>query len=440
MRVNSIVLGFIMVGSQFIHAVEPKEEDKYWSQWRGPNANGSALVSNPPTEWSEEKNIKWKIPIAGSGYASPVIWQNQVFLLTAVEVENPDKSIAKKDSVKQKKRFQFKTISIDAATGAVNWEKISREAVPHEGIHRAASWASASAVTDGKHVVASFGSNGIYCYDMSGNLIWEKDLGEMKIFMGQGEGSSPALYDNAIVVQWDHQGQSYLFALDKQNGKELWKVERDVSKSWATPIVVEVNGSPQVITNGEEGIHGYAFHSGQLIWSFNLPGEAIPTPLHKNGLLYAQAENILMAIKLEQAKGDITKSDAIVWKYERDTPWTPSPVLYNGQLYFHKGDGGIVSSINAADGSLVFGPSRLPGIKAAFSSPVAAADHVYFSGRNGTVVVLNAGSSFEIKAQNKLDDKFDASPAIQGDILYLRGHKYLYCIEKMSSVPAKQSK
>ncbi|MFC1719194.1 PQQ-binding-like beta-propeller repeat protein, partial [Candidatus Poribacteria bacterium] len=317
--------------------------------------------------------------------------------------------------------------------GSILWQKTVREELPHEGTHAEGSWASGSPVTDGEHVYAFFGSRGLYCFDMQGNLIWEKDLGDMKIKMSFGEGSSPVLHGDILVVNWDHEGQSFIVALDKKTGEELWKVDRDEKTSWATPLVVEHNGRSQVITSATKLIRSYDLATGELIWEVGgMTANVIPNPVYANGVVYIMSGfrgNALLAINLDLASGDITDSEAIVWRYdEKETPYTPSPLLYGDTLYFLRLNNGFLSCFNVATGQAHYTGQKLEGIKQTFVSPVGASERVYITGQDGVTVVIERGSEFKILATNSLDDNFTASPAIVDREIYLRGHKHLYRI------------
>ncbi len=431
----------------YLFAGNPSDAKKNWPQWRGPDGTGVAPNSNPPLEWSEDKNIRWKIQVPGKGLASPVIWDNMVFILTAIQSDQGG-NLKEEEEVlepqQRRRRFfggqrakptaviKFTVLAINRKDGSITWQHSPREQVPHERTHPDGSWASNSAVTDGKHVFADFGSNGLYCYDMKGNLKWEKDLGDMTTRNGFGEGSSPAVYNDKLVINWDHEGDSFIVVLDKNTGKEVWRTQRDEVTSWATPIVVEQNGKPQVISSATKRIRSYDLATGKVVWeSAGMTTNTIPSPVYGNGMVYAISGfrgNALLAIRLAAAKGDITDSEAIVWKFDRDTPYVPSPLLYDNTLYFLKGNKGILSAFNAKTGEQFYGPQRLESIQGAYASPVGANGRVYIPGRNGVTMVIKHGPEFEVLAENSLDDGFDASPAIAGNELFLRGRKNLYCI------------
>jgi outer membrane protein assembly factor BamB len=420
--------------------------DRYWPQWRGPRATGVAPYGNPPVEWSEQKNLRWKIEIPGKGLASPIVWDDKIFILTAIETDKliqpqagdetqPEETgnrRGRRGGIQPSNVLKFGVMAINRRDGKFLWQRTAREEAPHEGTHDTGSWASPSGVTDGTYFFAYFGSRGLYCYDLRGKLRWEKDFGDMATRNSFGEGSSPALYGNTLVVNWDHEGQSFVVALDKNTGKELWRADRDEPTSWATPLIVEHNGKPQVIVSATNRVRSYDLAAGNLIWECGgMTVNSIPSPVHEDGIVYVTSGfrgSSLQAIRLADAKGDITGSKAVIWKHDRDTPYVPSPLLYKDNLYFLKVNTEILSCFNAKTGEAYYSQQRLEGIQGVYASPVAASDRIYFAGRNGASVVIKHGSTLEVLATNTLDDKFDASPAIVGDQLFLRGHKYLYCI------------
>ncbi|MFC1489753.1 PQQ-binding-like beta-propeller repeat protein [Candidatus Latescibacterota bacterium] len=400
-----------------------------WPQWRGPLGIGSAPDGNPPIEWSEQQNIRWKTPLPGSGISTPVIWGNDIFITAAISTGKTQSSA---NSIKHTEPVKFIVLAVDRLSGKIKWERTAREAVPHEGLHPSTKWASSSPCTDGKRVYAFFGSNGLYCYSIEGELLWERDLGNMNIVMEIGEGSSPALYKDRLIVNWDHEGQSFIVALDTSTGEIIWKKNRDEKTTWATPIVVEVEGQPQIITSGTNRVRSYNLSNGDLIWEDDgVTENAIPSPLASDGILYVTSGyngNILRAIRLAGAKGDISGSSAILWSYNKDTPYTSSPLLLGNLLYFLKHNNGILTCLDISTGKANYSNQRLDGISGVYSSPAGVRDRVYVLGRDGVTVVVRNGSEFNVIAKNTLDDKFDSSPAITGDEIFLRGYNYLYCI------------
>ncbi len=411
------------------------EQERNWGQWRGPYATGVSETADPPVEWSESKNIRWKVEIPGRGVASPVVWGDRVFVQTAVPVgvSGPE-AHEPRGGVEPRIPHRFMVMALDRRDGSVLWERIATEATPHEASHQDnGTWASSSPATDGEHVYTYFESFGIYAFDMEGNRVWEKDLGDKRQRSQFGEGSTPALYGDRLVVVWDHLGgQSFIVVLDKRTGTELWRAKRDEIDSWATPLVVEQDGRAQVIVPGMERLRSYDLETGEIVWeSDGLTMNPIPSPVFADGILVATSGfrgNDLKAIRLAGARGDITDTDAIVWSLDRDTPYVPSPVLYDGILYLLKTNSGILSAFDVRTGQPHYQRQRLPAIHNVFSSPVAARERLYLTGREGTTLVIRHGPAYEVLAENHLDDDFDASPALIDKEIYLRGSQYLYCI------------
>jgi len=429
----------LLIAILFVTVNPSSNSEKYWPQWRGPVANGVAPLANPPLQWSEEKNIRWKIEIPGKGNSSPIVWGDRIYLTTAIATDKAVAPPAAQESGNSRRRGiaptnvqKFVLLALSRRDGKIIWQQTAIEALPHEGTHPDGTWASNSPITDGEHIFADFGSRGIYGYDMSGKLLWKKDLGDMTTRNGFGEGSSPALHGNTLVVNWDHEGGSFMVALDKRTGKELWRVNRDEPTTWATPLVVMHAGRPQVIVNATNRVRSYDLANGNLIWECSgTTLNAIPSPVAAEGMVYVTAGfrgSALYAIRLADAKGDLSNSAAMVWKHGQDTPYVPSPLLYDGKLYFLKVNTGILSCFNAKTGEPHYSRQRLEGIANIYASPVGAADRVYLVGRDGTTIVIENNSSFEVLATNKLDDGIDASPALVDNEIYLRGKKFLYCI------------
>ena len=290
-----------------------------WAQWRGPYDNGVAPAGNPPLEWSETSNIKWKSEIPGIGHATPIIWENQIILLSAIQTDQkvkPDTTGGEQeeaDWMNPKSTdyiHKFAVISVDRNNGKILWQTIVREELPYSHTHEFGSWASHSPVTDGEYIYAYFGSHGLYCMNFKGELIWERDLGRMEKVMSFGEGSSPYLYMDKLIVLRDHQGQSMLHVLDKRNGDILWEVERDEVSSWSTPSVVEYKGSPQLITSATNKIRSYNIDTGEVLWECGgLTRNVIPSPLYYEGMVYLISGfrgNALLAVDLFKASGDIS--------------------------------------------------------------------------------------------------------------------------------------
>ena len=522
-----------------------------WPTWRGPAANGVAPGGNPPTEFSESKNIQWKTKVPGSGSSTPVIWGDQVFVITAEKTgkkvaaaaggesrelrqrpdgerpegrgrgeqgsrggdrprpdgdrgsrggerprpdgersqrggqsgsgggsfnreefikrfdKNGDGELndAERDAMRDELRQQFSgrrggersprsgrssrgrggfgggskpteeyryvLMSLDRNTGKENWRRVAATQVPHEGHHRDHGYASGSPVTDGEHIIVSFGSRGLYCYDMKGKLQWKKDFGDMRMRNSFGEGTSPALHGDTVVLLWDHEGDSALYALDKKTGKLKWKTDRNEASGWCTPVVTVHDGVTQVLVNGTRAVRCYRLSDGKLLWQCSgQTSNAIPSVVVDENFAYAMSGfrgAHLAAIKLG-GSGDLTDSKSVSWTANRGTPYTPSPLLSNGRIWYLSGNNGILSVRDTKTGKLLVEGERLDGISGVYASPVSAGGRVYIAGRNGTVSVLKDSAKLEVLATNELDEKFDCSPAVVGKQMFLRGKEHLYCI------------
>lgn len=421
------------LATSLLAAPDPAAE-RYWPQWRGPYATGVSKQASPPVEWSETKNIRWKTEIPGRGSASPVVWGDRLFVLTAVPVGvSGEASHAPRGGLKARDVHRFMVLAIDRRNGRSLWERTAKEEQPHEPSHQDnGTWASSSAITDGTLVFAFFESRGLFAYDMEGKLLWQKDLGDKTMRNQFGEGSTPALHGSRLVIVWDHQGESFIVALDARSGAEIWRAKRDEIDSWATPLVVEHGGRAQVVTSGMNRLRSYDLETGAIVWhAAGLTMNPIPSPVASDGMVFATSGfrgNSLKAVRLADARGDITGSPAIAWTLDRDTPYVPSPLLYDGILYLLKTNSGVLSAYDAKTGTPHYQGQRLKGAPNVFASPVGADGRVYIPGRDGTTAVIRHGPTFEVLAENALDDGFDASPALVDNEIYLRGYKSLYCI------------
>ncbi|MEQ1903215.1 MAG: PQQ-binding-like beta-propeller repeat protein [Pirellulaceae bacterium] len=436
---------------------QEKDGGGNWPNWRGPAGDGVAAENaNPPLEWSDTKNVKWKIEVPGKGISTPIVWGNQIIVTSAVPTGKPDdkKAAEPKEEPPPKGEgpggkgkgkgrrmsgpppstpYEFVVISYDRETGKQNWSTKVNEAVPHEGVHGTNTFASASPVTDGNHIFASFGSNGIYCLDMKGKEIWKKDLGKMKTRASFGEGASPALHGDTLVVPWDHEAGSFIVALDAKSGTEKWRKDRDEPSSWSTPLITEYKGVTQVITNGTKRARSYDLKDGSLIWECGGQSQnPIPTPIRDGDyvlVMTGYSGFSIQSIALD-SKGDVTDSDKVRWSKTDAAPYVPTGVLYKGNVYFTKSRDPRFSILRAENGETLVDQESLPGLDGLYASLVAANDHIFALGRNGSAVVLKHGNKLNIVGKNKIDEGIDASPIVLGNQLFIRGHKHLFCFEK----------
>ena len=434
---NSLLVAFgftVATAGALGQAVNPLAQ---WGQWRGPLATGAAPKADPPVEWSETKNIRWKTKLPGLGHSSPVVWGSLVFVTTAemTGAKKPFTGVTPDGAHNNMNPLfdhQFAVMAIDRQTGAVVWRRTVATRQPHESTHESATWASNSPVTDGEHVLSFFGSNGLYCLDTGGRLLWSRDLGDMQVKHGHGEGASPLLHDETVVVNWDHEGASVIVALAKRTGEELWRQPRDEVTSWATPIVVTHDGQAQVVVSGTRRVRGYDLKTGAVIWEAGgLPGNIVASPVGADGMVFAAGsyeKQTLLAIRLAGAKGELAGTQQIAWQKNRSTPYVPSPLLYDGWLYYLRHYQGVLSRVNAKTGDEPSGPFRLGSVFNIYSSPVAAAGRIYVTDRNGKTLVMSNDAEPKALTLNKLDDRFSASAALVGDAIFLRGEKFLYCI------------
>jgi outer membrane protein assembly factor BamB len=439
-----------------------------WGHWRGPTGNGAAEDANPPTEWSEKKNVKWKVAIPGKGSGSPVIWGDKVFVMTAVNSGSESKPQAAgggssrrpgggqesgrrpgggRDSQRRPgsrgrgrsrggslSTLDFRILCFDRKSGKILWQQSAIKAKPHEGTHSTNGFASGSPCTDGKNVYAHFGSRGLYCYTLAGKLKWKRtDFGKMTMRAGFGEGSSPTLVGDKLIVPWDHEGQSSVYALDKSSGKTLWRTDRDEPSCWATPLIVENGKKKQIVMNGQTCARGYDLETGKELW--RCAGQTqrpVASPVAGAGLVFVGSGfrgSFLGAFRLD-GKGNIEDSKSVAWVIDRDTPDIASPLYSSGRVYFHKGKSGMLTCVDAATGKPHYTVQRISGINSTYASPIAAGGHVYLTGRSGTTVVIKDAGKLEVVSTNSVGEGVDATPAPAGKQLFIRGEKHLFCISK----------
>ena len=417
--IRSIIPAFIL-----LLILCPQGWCDHWAHWRGPEGNGTAPNATPPTQWSSTKNVKWKAEIPGRGSGSPVVWEDQVFVVTAIPVD---------DSRGPLPKLKFVLMCFDRADGSLRWEKVATIARPHQGTHQTNGFASASPCTDGQHVYAHFGSRGLYCYTMDGTPKWKRDdFPPMTTRNSFGEGSSPTIEGEMILVPWDHEGDSFLYALNKLTGKTIWKTPRDEPTCWATPLVVEHDGRKQVIMNGQNYARAYDLQSGRELWRCGGQTQRpVASAVSANGLAIIGSGfrgSFIGAFRLD-GSGDIENSKSVVWTIDRDTPDIASPLLSGGRLYFYKGKSGLLSCVDAASGRPHYLTERLAGINSTYASPIAAGGNVYLTGRSGTTIVIKDGDELNIVSTNAVGEGVDATPAPVDNQLFIRGERHLFCIE-----------
>jgi outer membrane protein assembly factor BamB len=432
----------------------------HWPQWRGPSFNGMARTG-APVEFSDTKNVKWKVAIAGRGFSTPVIWGDRMFLTTAV----PTGKVTAPEAAAQPapppsppgpgggqrpggrgpggggpgggagagEEHKFVVMCLDRKTGKTLWERVAKTATPHEGYHRQyGSFASNAPLTDGKYLYASFGSRGIYCYDLDGKLIWEKDLGvRMRMRLQFGEGVAPALHGNLLIHPFDQERGSFVVALDKRNGKEVWRSNREEMSAWSTPLIADHKGKKQAVISATNKVRGYDPDTGKVIWECaGLGSNVIPQPVQHNDTVLVMSghrDPKLMAVRLGR-EGDLTGTDAILWSQTRGVSYTPSPVLHDNKLYLLT-DNAMLSCFNATTGEPYYHQKRLPQADNFKASPIGADGKLYLASESGVVSVIKMGEQFEVIAQNTFTDHFFvASPVVAEGELYLRSKTHLFCV------------
>jgi outer membrane protein assembly factor BamB len=417
--------------------------DANWPQWRGPESTGVSMEKNLPVEWSSTKNIKWKTPLPGRGHSSPIVWGNKVFLTTAIEGAivpgakapthlSEGEVFKHPDSVGSDRKHTFKVFCFDKETGKLVWEQTAYEGTPYDDRHRKGSFASSTPATDGRNVYAFFGSEGLYAYDMNGKLAWKASLGKLGT-VGMGTGTSPVLYENLVILQCDEEEgkASFIVALDKRSGKEIWRTPRKVQASWSTPILVRTARRTELIASGNEAVIAYDPATGKELWhSKGVESNAIPTPVAGNETVFIVAgfpTKIAMAIRLGGA-GQLADS-SILWQYAKGTAYVPSPILYGDYLYLTT-DRGILTCLEAKTGKVIYEGGRVP-IPATFTaSPVAFDGKILLTSEDGDTFIIKAGPQHEVLRTNSLDEPVYASPALADGKIFIRGEKNLYCITK----------
>ncbi len=425
----------LWVGISTSSALYPPEKDDpadNWAHWRGPLANGTVPKADPPITWDAKTNIKWKAEMPGRGSATPIVWGDQIFVVTAIKTERVAAAadLPKVDpSLKVKTTaptnyYQFVVMSFDRQTGKLRWKHTAAEKVPHEGHHPTHSYAAGSPTTDGRFLYVSFGSFGIYCYDLAGNLQWQRDLGRLNTRLGWGEAVTPVVHGDSLLLNWDQERDSSLICLDAKTGKTKWQIARDEATSWNTPLVVDYKGQTQVIVNGTKRIRSYDLKNGADIWQCGgMTVNAIPSPVAANGIAY------VMSGYNGSGAVDLGTDGKVVWRVGKGTPYCPSPLLAGDRLYFTQANNAIYTVLNTKTGEPVIDRKRLDNVDSFYASPIAAAGRIYLVDRSGTTLVLRQADQLEVLATNRLEDPVDASPVAVGRQLFLRGEKYLYCIE-----------
>ena len=409
-----------------------------WTQWRGPTADGIASSNaKPPVTWDSKTNVKWIASLPGEGTATPIIWGDQVFVVSAEKTSQKSPApIANDERAKTKPDeyvYRFLVTSLDRESGEMRWQKLATEQVPHEGRHETNSYAAGSPTTDGERLYVSFGSRGIFCYTIQGDLVWNIDLGDMRTRSGWGEAVTPVLAGELLIVNWDQEEGSFITALDKRTGKQVWKVERPGEvTSWNTPLATTFNGKSIIVVNGTNRARAYDALTGLELWSCGgQTTNAIPSPIRfQNAAICMSGYRAAcgLAIPLDST-GDITEKGSAIWSVNKGTPYVPSPVISGTRLFFTAGNSDVLSCVDATTGKILFDRRRISSVGSLYASPVIANGHLYFTGRDGTTVVLKDNDNLDLVSVNPLLDAIDASPVAVDNQLFLRSWTKLYCIQ-----------
>lgn len=421
---------------------------KQWPTFRGPFASGVMESSETVSSWNTEsgENILWQTQIPGLGHSCPVIWDNKMFITTAISSSGNNEVkvglYGDIDAVEDESVHDFKLYCLNKNTGEILWEKLVVSCVPKVKRHTKASHADCTPATDGKYVVTFFGSQGLYCFDIEGNLIWQKDLGKMNAGpynapdFEWGFSSSPIIYKDRLIVQCDYIGECFIASFDIRTGNEIWKTPRDEVSTWCTPTVFEKGDKTQIVVNGWKHMGGYDFETGKEIWKMSGGGDApTPTPVVAHDLIFINNAHgryaPIYAVKTD-AEGDITLGESetsnenIVWSIKRGGAYMQSPLIYGDYLYNLRGNGSL-SVFKATTGELMYKQS-LGSVGGFTASGVAANGMVYFSSERGDVFVVKAGPEFELISRNKMNDVLMASPAISDNVIFFRAAKSVIAV------------
>lgn len=435
-----VAVTFFLAGCSSIDSTK-LDYNKQWPQFRGPYASGIVESQNIPDTWdvSSGNNIKWKTKIRGLGNSSPVIWGDKIFVTTAISSSGKDSIkvglYGDIDNFSDSSVHEFRLICINKHNGKVLWDRLACKDVPRTKRHTKATHADPTPATNGKYVVAFFGSNGLYCYSMNGNLKWKKDFGKMNSgFYPAPEiewdiSSSPIIYDNTLIVQCDYLGGGFIKAIDIETGIEKWSTPRNEVSTYSAPTVYYTDSLKYIIANGYEYIGGYDFETGKQIWNLSGGGDIpVPTPFYSKGLIYihsAHGKNFPVFAVKANAKGDIslpddsTANQFVAWRLKRSASYINTGLVYGDFLYILSDGGGRLSCYEASTGNKVY-VEKIQGFGAVTASGVASNGKLYYSNENGDVVVIKAGKEFEIIAKNSLGETVMATPAISSNMLIYR--------------------
>ena len=417
-----------------------------WPSFRGVNASGVAEGTNPPATWDIEKsqNVLWKTAIPGLSHASPIVWGNNVYVITAISSDTNAGFQAKDRGIglaTDDARHTWMIYALDKRDGKILWSNKAYEGVPRAKRHVKATQANSTPVTDGRYVVALFGSEGLACYDPNGKLLWKQDLGVLNPGLWDdrtsswGHSSSPVIYGDLVIVQADGHSQSFIAAFNLKDGKQAWRVERNEITSWATPTIYQGKNRAEIIANGGRYIRGYDPLTGKELWRFadNDTQVKMQAPLVANDLIYITGgypPGRAMYAFRPGAAGDISlksgeeKNAFLAWTSSKGSPYTPTPIIY-GDLFYVVADNGVLSAYDAKTGAVVY-QQRLPSSFTA--SPVAADGRLYLASEDGDVFVVKAGRQYELLSRNTMGQPLMATPALSQGMLIVRGQNTIYAL------------
>ena len=422
--------------------------DSNWPQFRGPAASGVAAGPAAPTEWdvSAGKNVRWKTPIAGLGYSCPVVWGDRLFVTTAVK-EGDDQKVrvglyGDIQPVEEKEPFRFNVLCLDRNSGKLLWEQTAHAGVPKVKRHPKSSHANPTPATDGKHLVAFFGSEGLYCYDLDGKLLWKKDLGllDAGFFAVKeaqwGFASSPVIHDGKVVVQCDVQNDPFLAVFNLADGAEVWRTKRNDYPTWGTPTVHTAGGVTQVLCNGFNEAAGYDFATGKRLWRIRGGGDIpVPTPVVAHDLVFITnahgTSSPVYAVKTA-ARGEITPKqgengpEGMAWFRLRGGNYMQTPLALGDLLYCCK-DNGVLTCLDARTGKEHYS-ERIEGGVGYTASPVSDGRHLYFTSEDGQVHVIAPGPTYKRVAVNPLGEVCMATPAVSDGVLFFRTQGHVVAI------------
>lgn len=419
-----------------------------WPSFRGPAASGVADGAPTPVTWNAAtgENLLWRTPVPGVAVSSPIVWGDRIFVSTAV---SSDASAGIRTGLygdvapaKDVSPHTWKLLALDRRSGNVLWEREAHQGVPKTKRHPKSSQASATPVTDGRHVIVSFGSEGLFAYDVDGKPLWQRDLGVLNAGwfydpeFEWGIASSPIIWKNMVIVQCDIQKNSYIAAFDVASGQPVWRTERDEIPSWATPAIFEHDGRAELVTQATTFIRGYDPSNGKELWRLAGNSEiTIPTPISGPGVIIVtngyMGVQPIFAIKPGASgditlKGDRTSSDAIAWSTTRGGPYIPTPIIYGGQLYV-LGINGVLAAYHVSTGERIY-QERVEGGTSFSASPVAADGKLYLASEDGDIFVVRAGPKYELLAKNAMGQVIMATPAISNGAIIVRGLKEVFAI------------